>query len=304
MKRLMYISFLFIALPSVAQFSPQYNSYMLNGLVINPAFTGTRECLSIVGVHSSQWVGFDGAPRSDFFSVHAPANNNHAVGLSIMNDNIGVQNQTGIFPSYAYHLKLSNTQKLSFGVNLGVNFFNIRNTEVKTNVADLAFQQNVKLRSLPNIGAGLYYYTKSFYSGLSSPALFTNELSAASVQEDLFKMNVKRTVFMLTSGGNINITRDLVWKPSFLFKAMLSNIFQLDLNCNIDYKDKLKAGLSYRHKDAIVGFIGFRFNPKFDLAYSYSYPLSNIVRVSSGSHEIVIRFELRKKVATFNPRYF
>jgi len=300
----MYISFLFIALPSVAQFSPQYNSYMLNGLVINPAFTGTRECFSVVGVHSSQWVGFKGAPHSDFLSLHAPINNNHAVGLSIMNDNIGVQNQTGIFPSYAYHLKLSNTQKLSFGVDVGVNFFNIRNTEVQTNTADVVFQQNVKLRSLPNIGAGLYYYTKNFYTGLSSPALFTNELSAGILQESLFQMDVKRTVFMLTSGGNINIGRDLVWKPSFLFKSMLSNVFQLDLNSNIYYKDKVSAGVSYRHKDAIVGLISFRFNSKFDLGYSYAYPLSNIVRISSGSHEIMIRFELRNKVDTFNPRHF
>ncbi len=107
MKKLVSIFFLLISWSAISQFNPQYNSFMFNGLAINPAYTGTRECLSVVGLHSSQWVGFTGAPTTDYLALHTPINDEHALGLTVFNDRLGVQNQTGIYPSYAYHLKLS-----------------------------------------------------------------------------------------------------------------------------------------------------------------------------------------------------
>jgi type IX secretion system PorP/SprF family membrane protein len=304
MKILVYSILFIFALPVVAQFSPQYNSYMLDGLVVNPAYTGSRECLSAVGLHSSQWVGFDGAPTSDFLSVHSPLNNRHSIGINIMNDRLGVRNLTSILPSYAYHLKISNTKKLAFGVNAGINLFQVRNTDVKTYNQDNVFQQNIKSRSLPSIGAGLYYYTKKFYLGVSAPTLFSNEFSSVPSENSAFRLKSKEMVLILSTGGTINITEDFVWKPSFLLKSILAGVHQTDVNSIIYYKEKVSAGVSYRHKDAIVGLIGYRFNTQFDIGYSYSYPLSDIIKVTFGSHELMIRFELRKKVDTFNPRYF
>lgn len=304
MRFILNIICLLTVLPGLAQFSPQYNSYMFNGLAINPAYTGTRECLSAVGIHTAQWTGFDGAPMTQFLSVHTPLNNHHAVGLNLYNDRVGVQNEIGIFPSYAYNLNLTKTQKLSFGIDAGVNFFNVRNSDVLTNNDDVTFQENVRMKSVPNIGAGLYYYSKNYYVGLSAPKLFSNQLSTSLKGSEMFQFNTTQTVFILSSGGTVKITKDLIWKPSLLIKAMISNAYQVDLNSNFYYIEKLWAGVSYRHKDAFIGLIGFRFNSKFDVGYSYSYPLSNIVRISSGSHEIMVRFELRKKVDTFNSRYF
>lgn len=111
-------------------------------------------------------------------------------------------------------------------------------------------------------------------------------------------------VLVLSTGGTINLTEDFVWKPSILFKTILAGVYQTDINSTFYYKERVSAGVSYRHKDALVGLVGFRFNSQLDLGYSYSFPLSNIMRVSSGSHELMIRYELRKKVDTFNPRYF
>jgi|TARA_R110000737_G_scaffold352788_1_gene400330 type IX secretion system PorP/SprF family membrane protein len=304
MRALISIFLVLIWLPAAAQFNPQYNSYMLDGLVINPAYTGTRECLSMVGLHSSQWVGFEGAPMSDFLSIHTPLNNRHAIGINILNDRIGVRNMTSILPSYAYHLKISNTKKLAFGVNAGVNFFNIRNSDVKTFTQDDAFQDNTNTRSLPNIGAGLYYYTKKFYLGLSAPTLFSNDFTNVATKSSAFQMQSKEMVMILSTGGTVDITEDFVWKPSLLFKSILAGVYQVDLNSTFYYKERVSLGASYRHKDAIVGLIGYRFNSQFDIGYSYSFPLSSIIRVSSGSHELIIRYELRKKVDTFNPRYF
>jgi len=276
---------------------------MFNGLSINPAYTGMRECLSVLGLHSSQWVGFDGAPTSDYLTLHTPLNNKHAIGLNLFNDRLGVQNQTGIFPSYAYHLKIAKKQKLSFGVSAGVNFFTVQNSHVSTLTEDKVFAENKKTSSLPNIGAGLYYSSSRFYAGFSIPTLFSSEFSNVAAYS-AFHMNPKGINLIFTSGGIVKLKNNLVWKPSILIKAITAGIFQMDLNSNVYFNEKLNIGASYRIKDAIVGMLGYRFTEQFDVAYSYAFPLSTIVRASSGSHEILLRFELRKKVETFNPRYF
>ena len=40
----------------------QYTHYMFNTQAINPAYAGSREALTITGLHRSQWAGFEGAP--------------------------------------------------------------------------------------------------------------------------------------------------------------------------------------------------------------------------------------------------
>ena len=55
-----------------AQQDPQYTQYMYNPLAINPAYTGSRDVLSVVGLYRSQWVGLEGAPRTFTVSAHSP----------------------------------------------------------------------------------------------------------------------------------------------------------------------------------------------------------------------------------------
>ncbi len=70
MKKLIII--LLFALSSISGFSQQdaqYTQYMYNTININPAYAGTREVLSIFGLHRTQWVGLDGAPVTNTFSL-------------------------------------------------------------------------------------------------------------------------------------------------------------------------------------------------------------------------------------------
>ena len=55
-----------------AQQDAQYTQYMYNTISVNPAYAGSRGVMSILGLHRSQWVGLDGAPRTQTLSVHTP----------------------------------------------------------------------------------------------------------------------------------------------------------------------------------------------------------------------------------------
>ena len=73
---------LLICTVGVAQQLPQFTQYMYNTISINPAYAGSREALSIVGLHRSQWVGFKGGPTTQTLSIHTPLRN-EKIGFKI-----------------------------------------------------------------------------------------------------------------------------------------------------------------------------------------------------------------------------
>src|SRR5659263_223295 len=82
---------------SYAQQDAQYTQYMYNTIVVNPAYAGSRESMSIFALHRAQWVGFDGAPVTNTFSIHTPIKDTHlGLGLSIVNDRIGPLTENNI----------------------------------------------------------------------------------------------------------------------------------------------------------------------------------------------------------------
>jgi type IX secretion system PorP/SprF family membrane protein len=303
MRLLVCILFFFSAFGARAQYTQQFSQYMFNGLIINPAYAGVRECLSIVGVHSSQWVGFEGAPMSDNITAHTPFGKHSGAGLTLFNDRIAQQNQTGIYGSYAYHLRTGENSKLSFGVSGGVSIFSIQDADVVTVENDAVFQKNGQVFSFPNMGAGLFFYRENFYTGLSIPTLFSSEYSAIR-ENELFSVRTNNMVIMQTSGAIIPLGDHIRWKPSYLVKLIPSLSSAIDLNSNFYFKEAFTIGASYRVKNALVALIGCTIKKKFDLGYSFSYPLSDLANYSSGTHEIMLRYELREIISSVNPRLY
>ncbi|HRH39593.1 MAG TPA: PorP/SprF family type IX secretion system membrane protein, partial [Flavobacteriales bacterium] len=81
-----------------AQHTPLTSQYMFNGLVINPAYAGSRDALTANMTHRQQWVGIDGAPVTQTASIHSPIGRTKmGLGLLLFNDRIGVSNETGLF---------------------------------------------------------------------------------------------------------------------------------------------------------------------------------------------------------------
>jgi type IX secretion system PorP/SprF family membrane protein len=167
-----------------AQYEPQFTQYMNNEMFINPAYAGTRGNLAATMLYRYQWVGIEGSPRTATFAVHSPfMYNKIGVGLCIMNDKIGVTNQTGVFANYAYHLQTSEKGTLSFGLQGGV-------INVKENLLDLVtieendpeFSQNIPNKLMPNFGYGMYYHTQKFYAGVSIPRFLENKVDPLSLK--------------------------------------------------------------------------------------------------------------------------
>lgn len=164
------------AFSSYAQQDAQFTQYMYNTININPAYAGSRGVLSVFGLHRTQWVGLDGAPTTNSFSINTPVNNsNVGLGLSVINDRIGPSDESSISADVSYSIKTSETFKLSFGVKGTANLLNIDFSKVsKYNPYDNLGQYNIDNKFSPNVGAGIYYHSNKTYVGFSVPNFFRN----------------------------------------------------------------------------------------------------------------------------------
>lgn len=293
-----------ITFSATAQQDPIYSQYQFNTMAINPGYAGSvNDAISFVALHRSQWTGFEGAPTTQTFLVHSPIKTNMGLGLSIINDQIGPTQQTGFFADYSYRLQIDSKTDLRLGLKAGGTLFSADLTDIALDQADdIAFSNNVSGEFLPNFGFGLFWDSEKYYIGASIPKLRRNEIGsevgATSISEESI-FNQKRHIFLL-GGYTMDLNEDVQFKPSFVFKSTGNSPASLDLSLNFSLKSKVWVGMNYRFGDAIGGVVQYLFTDYLRAGYSYDYTLSNIGSYSSGTHEIMLRYDLKRKKSAPN----
>jgi len=289
---------------ATAQQDAMFTHYMNNTLAVNPAYAGTRNALTITGLHRSQWVGFDGAPVTQTLTVHTPLNRKMGLGLSVVNDKIGPVNTSGAFADYAYYLKLDDKSQLSLGVSAGLNF-------MKADLAgltiidpnDASFKENISSKLLPNFGFGMYYRRPKFYAGLSVPKLLENNFYSNTVSGS----GKETRHYYLICGGVTKLSPEVEFHPTTLVKATEGAPVEADLTTTFIFHKRFLLGGTFRTGDAVGGLIGFYVTNQLHLGYSYdwSYKLETF-RYNQGSHEIMLSYDFifKNDDKIRSPRYF
>ncbi len=290
-----------------AQQDAQYTQYMYNTLAVNPAYAGSRGVFSIGALHRSQWVGLDGAPTTQTLNFHTPVSKRVGLGLSIVNDEIGngTNQDTYFDAAFSYTIPLGEERKLSFGVKAGGHFLNIdftklRNYDVETNLV------NIDKRFLPNFGAGIYYHTDRFYTGLSVPNFLQTEHFDSSGNSASFLAKERLNIYLIT-GYVFDLNRNVKFKPAGLLKAVKGAPLQIDLSANFLFNDKFTLGAAYRWDAAVSALFGFQISEQLMLGLAYDRETTDLgaTQFNDGSFEVMLRYEFLtryKKVLT--PRFF
>jgi type IX secretion system PorP/SprF family membrane protein len=300
-KSLVMLVLLVASQSNFAQQDPQYTQYMYNTMSVNPGYAGQRDVLSITGLYRTQWVGIEGAPKTQSFGIHSPLTNDKiGLGLSIVNDKLGPATETFFNGNFSYTIKVDDKEtELSFGLNAGFHLLSTDWSKGKFQNPDSAFNENINLFS-PIIGAGLYLHSSKWYLGLSVPNFITTE-HYDDFQESIA---VERLHYYAIGGFVIDINETTKLKPAFLVKAVSGAPLIADLSVNALFNDKITLGVAYRWDDSLAGIIGFQVSEEFYLGYAYDYTTTNLNNYNSGSHEIMLRFELQKLGKILSPRFF
>ena len=114
----------------------------------------------------------------------------------------------------------------------------------------------------------------------------------------------ERMSYYLIAGYVFNLSANTKFKPAALLKAISGAPIIADLSANFLFNDKLTLGVAYRWDDSISGLLGFQVTDGLYLGYSYDATTTELNNYNSGSHEIMLRFELQKVGRILSPRFF
>jgi type IX secretion system PorP/SprF family membrane protein len=304
MIRIFLILVLIVLVPflAVAQQESLYSQYMFNSLPINPAYAGSHDYLSATVIARKQWLKIDGAPSTQTVSIHAPINKSRmGLGLTAVNDKIGVTSNTGLYGAYAYRIKFKKSI-LSLGLQVGFTNYVSRFSQLEVRTPnDPAFATDDIRFFLPNFGGGAYYYTEKFYAGFSVPHILDHLGHKSNVAYNA----VQYQHYFFTTGYVASLSPQLKLKPSVLVRMVEGAPLQADINTTLMINDVLWLGVSYRTATSLNFIVQAMLTDQLSLGYAYDSALNKFRTVASASHEVMLNYRFiyyRKNVIA--PRYF
>lgn len=307
-KRFLIFIVTLVAALSYGQQDSQFTNYMYNTVNINPAYAGSRGALSIFGLHRNQWVGLDGAPVTNTFSINTPINNsNFGLGISIVNDRIGPSDENSISADVSYTIAVSENYKLSFGVKGTANLLNVDFTKLNIyNPGDVLAQYNVANKFSPNVGAGIYFHSDKTYFGLSVPNfLETKHFDKDQLGFSANSVASERMHYYFIAGHVFDLSGSVKLKPALLTKVVQGAPLQIDLSANFLFNDRFTLGAAYRWDAAASLLAGFQVSDSWFIGYGYDLEVTKLANYNSGSHEFFLRYELFKNYnRVVSPRFF
>ena len=295
-----------------AQQDAQYTQYMYNTMSVNPAYAGSRGQLSAAALYRSQWVGLEGAPKTQTLNLHSPIRNSRlGYGISIINDNIGdgVVQETQFDAVLSYTVDVALDAKLSFGLKVGGNMLSLDFNGLNNFDSENIQGENIDNKFSPNFGVGVYYHTDKFYAGLSAPNMVETEYFDNSQRDanSVQFLSQERMNFYLITGYVFDLNNNFKFKPALLTKVVGGAPLQIDLSASFLFNDKFSFGAAYRWDAALSGLLGFQLSDQFMIGLAYDRETTELggTQFNDGSFEVFLRFELVKSFRRMvSPRFF
>lgn len=288
------------------QQDPMYTQYMFNMQPVNPGYVGSWQSIGFTALAREQWVGIPGAPSTQSFTFQSPIiNENVGIGLNVVSDKIGGENRISLYADYSYRIRLTSRTSLRFGLKGGFTNYdhNLEGYNTFEKIQDPVFTQVVEQNFMPNVGVGVYLSSERYYLGLSAPKLINNKFQTN--QNTAFSIASELTHLFLIAGYVLPVSKNVMFKPTILGKAVQGAPFEADLTASFLFSEKIWLGAMYR-TGASYGFIAqLLLNKKFRIGYAIDFLTTDLATYSKNSHEIMLSYELSFKKKRFtSPRYF
>jgi type IX secretion system PorP/SprF family membrane protein len=301
-----------------AQQLSQYTMFMFNRQMINPAYVGSRDAISITGLFRRQWTGIEGSPTSYNIGVHSPIGLQKdfprvGLGLLVSSDKIGIERVISVMSQYAYRIPVGEKSVLQLGLQLG--FFNYKADFSKLDPRDPIgndplINMDVRNLYLPAMGAGAYLYGERYYVGFSTSRATQNAADDLGSNAD---PNEKPTVYRhywLMGGMVFPITDVFSLKPNVMAKYVINPgvdvrvPFDADFNLMFEFYKRFQFGISYRLEDSFDFILELQATKNLRVGYAYDYTLSGLNQYTKGSHEIMVGLDFGNKIKAYTtPRF-
>ena len=278
-----------------AQTDPQFTQNMFNRLAYNPGAAGFNSKVNIFGLYRDQWAGIEGNPKTMVFNVDMPVtifNKESGIGLSVINDKIGLYSNLTINFLYSYRKRLWNG---TLGAGIRAGFVNSEFDGSKIYIPDQgdyysasAYSQYkiTEAKSVFDSGLGVFYESSQWHGGISVTHLFEPTISLAELGDVYY---LKRNLYLSLGYNYELLNKKYVIQPSFLYKRD-GVVGQIDLNIMLTYNDNFWGGITVRPQDALAALFGLRLKNGVGVTYAYDITTSKLRYATWGSHEISVHY--------------
>ena len=275
---------------AVAQQDPLSTMFMTNPFVLNPALAGTNKYFQVTSSNRFQWVGFSDAPITNSLSIFGPTVK-HPMGWggTISYDVSGKESTGTIHGAYSYQYNINEEMNVSGGLSIGIMQKKYALSEL--NMPDMNDQTLMGSEAyyVPDANVGFYFWSSTYHAGLVFRHILNNRIKLSeSVNRDS-SARLKPHIY-LTGGYKYYINREWAIEPSLILKKVWPAPFQLDFNVRAWYKNMVWGGLSYRSQEALSIMIGYIYERKIYIGYSYDIVLNPLGAHNFGSHEIMLGY--------------
>ncbi|MGN1376602.1 MAG: type IX secretion system membrane protein PorP/SprF [Prevotella sp.] len=273
-----------------AQYDVSFSHYWDMEPYYNPGAVGKENRLNIAAAYAMSFTGFENNPKSMYVGGDMPIyffKKYHGVGVSLLNDKIGLFTHQRLALQYAYKQKLFGGT-LSIGLQFGFISENFDGSKLDMeDSSDPALTKSDINGNAMDIAAGLYYTHGSWYVGVSAQHINSPLVELGETNE----IQIDRTIY-LTGGYNIKLRNPfLTIHPSALIRTDGSS-YRADIAGLLVYtndKKMLYGGVAYSPTNSVTAHFGGLFHG-VKIGYSYEIYTSGI-SLANGSHELFIGYQ-------------
>lgn len=294
------------SLNAISQQDPLASHYMQNTMAYNPGVAGTSSMICATAINRQQWIGFNGAPTTTFFHANAPISPfgiNSGVGLLVESDNIGFDKDINISGVYSYIAGIG-PGRLGIGVNLGILNKSISpdwqipgGDNFTPPAGDPLIPETKESYVAFDAGLGLYYLADNYYAGIS-----VTHINQPKINFSKGTPYISRHYYA-TAGYTFQLPDPSLELLPSVFAFSDGKITQFTATGLVRYNKKVWGGVSYRAGDAFIGQIGFELYNGLRIGYAYDFPVSDIRKNTSGSHEFIVNYCFEIQVGRSPMRY-
>ncbi|MBE9598552.1 type IX secretion system membrane protein PorP/SprF [Pedobacter sp. MC2016-24] len=274
-----------------AQLNPLSSQYYTNQYLINPAFAGDAQGLKVNGAYRKLWSNVPGSPLTQNVTVDYGFGR-VGLGLTVNNESAGLQRQTRVVGSYAYHLPLSGDgQHLNFGVSVGFMSQRLENADIYGNPSDPMVGQYNDRKTYLDGDFGISYTSDHLNIQASVPNL------KSVLKKDVIKLADVATFYTaisyrlaLSEGAN-----GVDAEPKFVFRGVkgFDNIWDAGAQVSLVDKQAFLLGMYHSSKNATFG-LGMDYKHRYLISGTYTTQTSALSNYTNGSFELNLRLSLGK----------
>ena len=293
MRLIFYIALLScVSLQLSAQHNDVQSLYMYDALTINPAYAGNKGALTFNANYRDQWRGVSGSPKTISLSSHLLSKSKKTgLGMTILNDKFGIQNDLRIKGIYAYKVKWKQST-LSLGAAAG-----IRNQSIDFNALNLGQADDISFLNQSQRGTyfdfsfGAMYKYKTLLVGLTLPNMYRSNDQQSSQALNGYASYI------------FDLGHQFKLKPTTLIKYVTGSPLNVEGNATFYYQEAISFGFGLKNSKAGNIYAQLQLNRQFSVAYLFERHIGSNGQIWQNTHEVMLNYTLDYKTNVQSPRY-